>query len=326
MYLIVLTTNNDKTKSPQIIAIVGPTASGKSASAISLAQQIGGEIICMDSATIYKGMDIGTAKPDQSERDLIHHHLLDIRDPAQSYSAADFAQDAAKIAEQINAQNKTPIICGGTMLYYKALFEGLNNLPSANPEIRQQIEDQAKSKGWPAMHALLNDIDPITAARLAPNDSQRLQRALEIYHSSGKTMSDWLSEKRQPLLDSWNFTVISLEPNERSQLHTRIADRYHCMLDLGLLDEVKSLYARSDLNPSLPSIRCVGYRQIWDYLEGQISLDLAIEQAITATRQLAKRQITWLRSMPDRHIINCLAKDAQDQVQDYVLQKLNPSN
>lgn len=305
-----------------IINIIGPTASGKSACAIELAKHLDGEIICMDSATIYKGMDIGTAKPDLAERQGIPHHLLDIKDPAASYSAADFALDAANLAKQIRDTNRIPIICGGTMLYYKSLLEGLNELPNANHTIRQKIEEQAQDLGWPKMHKQLEQVDPITAARLAPNDSQRIQRALEIYEASGKTMSDWLKQKRQPLLNDWHFITVSLEPDERQLLHKRIADRYKSMLELGLIEEVQKLYKRTDLNPSLPSIRCVGYRQLWDYLDNKTSLDLAIEKSITATRQLAKRQITWLRSMPNRYIVNCLDKNAKQLTMNYVLQEI----
>jgi tRNA dimethylallyltransferase len=297
-----------------LICLAGPTASGKSAASMALAQRWPVEIIVMDSATIYRGMDIGTAKPTAEERARVPHHLLDIRDPAQAYSAAEFARDAAALAQDIRARGRIPLLCGGTMLYYKALREGLNDLPEADPAIRRQLDAEALARGWPALHAELARVDPATAARLAPNDSQRLQRALEIWRGSGRPMSDWLARPPVPVLPGWRFATISLEPSDRSVLHARIAQRYRAMIDAGLLDEVRALHARADLHPGLPSIRCVGYRQLWDHLDGRIALDQAIEQAIAATRQLAKRQITWLRSLPQRTSVDCLSDRAVEQV------------
>lgn len=288
--------------SKNIICIAGPTASGKSAVSAQLANHLPIEIINVDSATIYREMDIGTAKPDTNERAQISHHLLDILDPSQSYSAARFVQDAHEKIYEIQARGNTPILCGGTMLYFKALREGLNELPNANIAIRDQIEHDAAKHGWPSIHKQLADIDPITASRLEPNDSQRIQRALEIYLSSGTTMSDWLKKPATKIDDSLNFITVSLEPSDRSVLHEKIKQRYHQMIDIGLLEEVTRLYNRGDLSLDMPSMRCVGYRQIWQYLDGDVSLDSAIENAIAATRQLAKRQITWLRSQPDRII------------------------
>lgn len=299
---------------PLLICLAGPTASGKSAASMALAQRWPIEIIVMDSATIYRDMDIGTAKPTAEERARVPHHLLDIRDPAQAYSAAEFARDAAALARDIRARGRIPLLCGGTMLYYKALREGLNDLPEADPEIRRQLDEQALERGWPALHAELARVDPVTAARLAPHDSQRLQRALEIWHSSGRPMSDWLAQPPVPVLPGWRFETISLEPSDRSVLHARIARRYQAMIAAGLLDEVRGLHARADLHPGLPSIRCVGYRQLWDYLDGRIALDQAIEQAIAATRQLAKRQITWLRSLPQRIHVDCLSDRAAAEI------------
>lgn len=301
-------------QTPTLVCIAGPTASGKSAAAMALAKRWPIEIIVMDSATIYRGMDIGTAKPGPAEQALVKHHLLDIRDPAESYSAAGFALDAARLAQEIRARNNIPVLCGGTMLYYKALRTGLNELPEADPEIRRQIDHEARARGWPAMHAELARYDPATAARLAPNDSQRLQRAIEIWRSSGRSQSEWLSRPPQPALPGWTFATISLEPGQRHQLHKRIARRYHQMLDEGLLQEVQALHAQAGLHPGLPAIRCVGYRQIWSHLDGETSLEQAVERAIAATRQLAKRQLTWLRSLPGRRIIDCLQDEAADLV------------
>ncbi|MBH0310304.1 tRNA (adenosine(37)-N6)-dimethylallyltransferase MiaA [Alcaligenes faecalis] len=297
-----------------ILCLAGPTASGKSASTHILAQYWPIEVIVMDSATIYRDMDIGTAKPSAEEQAAIPHHLLDIRDPAESYSAAEFATDATRLIQEIRARGHYPVLCGGTMLYYKALREGLNDLPQADPAIRQQLDERAQEIGWPGMHEELTRIDPVTAARLAPRDSQRIQRALEIFHISGKTMSDWLKDKAQPQEGSHQYVTMSLEPEDRSWLHKRIAVRYHDMIEQGLLQEVEKLYQRPDLHPGLPSIRCVGYRQLWSYLDGEVSLDLAIEQAIAATRQLAKRQLTWLRSKPERQQFNCQNPQAAEQI------------
>ncbi|TAN30067.1 MAG: tRNA (adenosine(37)-N6)-dimethylallyltransferase MiaA [Castellaniella sp.] len=304
----------DSVRTSTLICLTGPTASGKSAASLALARRWPIEVIVMDSATIYRGMDIGTAKPTAEEQAQFPHHLLDIRDPTQSYSAAEFARDAAALVHDIRSRGHIPVICGGTLLYYKALREGLNELPTSDPATRRQLDDEARARGWPALHAELARVDPATAARLAPNDSQRVQRALEIWRSSGRTMSDWLSHPLRPVLPGWRFATISLEPADRSVLHDRIGRRYQDMMAAGLLDEVRALHQRGDLHPGLPSIRCVGYRQLWDHLEGRVPLEDAIERAIAATRQLAKRQLTWLRAMRERTLIDCLSGQATDQV------------
>ncbi|MDN5843621.1 MAG: tRNA (adenosine(37)-N6)-dimethylallyltransferase MiaA [Alcaligenaceae bacterium] len=299
-----------------LVCLAGPTASGKSAAALALARRWPIEIITMDSATIYRGMDIGTAKPDPAEQACVPHHLLDIRDPSETYSAAEFAVDAASLVRQITERGRIPILVGGTMLYYKALREGLHALPPAKPALRAEIDQEARTKGWPAMHAELARYDPETAARLAPNDSQRLQRAIEIHRLSGRNMSDWLRDAPEPLLPDYRHQTISLEPLDRAWLHARIAERYKAMMRAGLLDEVRELHQRPDLHSDLPAVRCVGYRQLWEHLEGRDSLEAAVERAIFATRQLAKRQITWLRSLPERQAIDCQSTQAVDLVID----------
>lgn len=294
---------------PSLLCIAGPTASGKSAIARAIAQKWPCEIINVDSATIYRGMDIGTAKPSGEERASIPHHLLDILDPLESYSAAAFRRDALDCVAQIRARGRIPILVGGTMLYFKALREGLNDLPTADPEVRKELEAQAAKIGWPAMHAQLHAIDPATALRLSPNDSQRIQRALEIWRISGKPMSVLLNASEQTDQPLQTITM-SLEPVERSHLHQRIAERFDDMLKQGFLQEVKALHVRGDLHTNLPSIRCVGYRQLWSMLEGEVTPAQAREQAIAATRQLAKRQLTWLRSLPDRLTVKADAPGA----------------
>jgi len=297
---------------PALLCIAGPTASGKSAVARAIAEKWPCEIINVDSATIYRGMDIGTAKPPREERASLHHHLLDILDPLESYSVAAFRHDALECVTQIRARGRLPILVGGTMLYFKALREGLNDLPTANPELRKELESCAAAIGWPAMHARLGEIDPTTAARLSPNDSQRIQRALEIWHLSGKPMSELLNASAQT--DQPHKTVtLSLEPAQRSHLHQRIAWRFDQMLEAGLVQEVEALRARGDLHTDLPSIRCVGYRQLWSMLSGEVTPAQAREQAIAATRQLAKRQLTWLRSLPERIAVEADAPDAGNQ-------------
>src|SRR5690606_13563027 len=299
-----------------VLCLAGATASGKSAASLALAARWPIEIIVMDSATIYRGMDIGTAKPSAAEQQIAPHHLLDIRDPAESYSAAEFRSDALALIEQIRARGRMPLICGGTMMYYKVLREGISDLPEADPAIRAQIDEEARQRGWPALHAELAGYDPVTANRLAPNDSQRLQRAIEIYRVSGVPMSSWLARARPDTTSAYQYVTISLEPSDRLALHARIARRYEAMLAMGLLEEVARLHGRGDLHVGLPSVRCVGYRQLWDHLEGKVGLSTAVEQAIAATRQLAKRQLTWLRSQPERYIVDCLADDASAQVVD----------
>lgn len=294
---------------PSLLCIAGPTASGKSGIARAIAEKWPCEIINVDSATIYRGMDIGTAKPSREERATISHHLLDILDPLESYSAAAFRRDALACVEQIRARGRLPLLVGGTMLYFKTLREGLNDLPEANAEIRKELETRAAQLGWPAMHAQLGAIDPVTSARLSPNDSQRIQRALEIWRISGKPMSELLSAPQQADQPLATMTI-SLEPAQRGNLHTRIASRFNEMLKEGLVEEVRALRARGDLHPDLPSVRCVGYRQLWSMLEGETTLEQAREQAIAATRQLAKRQLTWLRSLPDRLTVEADAPDA----------------
>jgi tRNA dimethylallyltransferase len=307
--------------SPPFLALAGPTASGKSAAALALASIRPIEIVSVDSALVYRGMDIGTAKPTAAERAQVPHHLIDIRDPTQAYSAAEFAADAARCIREIHARGALPVLVGGTMLYFKALFEGLAPMPAADPQVRAELDAQAAREGWPAMHAELARIDPVTAARLAPLDAQRIQRALEVYRLSGRPLSDWhaQAEPAGALAPMRPTQLISLEPQDRAWLHARIATRYTQMLDAGLLDEVRSLRARGDLQPELPAMRCVGYRQAWTWLDAADAgtpqpLSTLIDTGIAATRQLAKRQLTWLRGLPARHVIACDAPQALEQV------------
>jgi tRNA dimethylallyltransferase len=285
-----------------LICLAGPTASGKSAAARAIAARWPVEIINVDSATIYRGMDIGTAKPSRAEQSETTHHLLDILDPLEAYSAASFRRDALRCVQEIRARGNIPLLVGGTMLYFKALRDGLNDLPGADPEIRLELEQRSAKVGWPAMHAELAQIDPETAARLSPNDSQRIQRALEIWRISGTPMSALLNAPAQQDTPIKTLTL-SLEPIERSALHDAIGMRFDAMLEAGLLKEVQALHDRRDLHRNLPSIRCVGYRQLWSLLKGEITCTEARLQAIAATRQLAKRQLTWLRSLPERKTI-----------------------
>ncbi len=297
---------------PLYICLAGPTASGKTAAALAIAQAHPVEIISVDSALVYRGMDIGTAKPSAAERASVPHHLINIRDPLQAYSAAEFVQDAQTLIRQIAARNRLPLLVGGTMLYFKALFDGIDPMPPAQPALRAAIEEQAQQKGWPAMHAELAQVDPVTAARLAPADSQRIQRALEVYRASGLPLSHFHARSAAPARS--DVPLISLEPPDRAWLHARIAQRFDTMLAAGFVDEVRQLRARGDLHADLPSMRCVGYRQAWDMLEGAGDVAAMRERAIAATRQLAKRQITWLRSMPQRQVVDCQADSATEQV------------
>jgi len=297
---------------------MGPTASGKSAAARALASRWPVEIINVDSATIYRGMDIGTAKPDAGERARLVHHLLDIRDPVESYSAAEFRQDALRLVAAAHQRERLPVLAGGTMMYFHVLQAGLADLPPADAALRQELEDRAATLGWPALHAELASLDPTTAERLAPNDSQRIQRALEVCLLGGRPFSAQLAEASGPPCDlqGLRFIELSLEPTERAALHARIAQRFDSMLEAGLVDEVAALRRRGDLHPGLPSMRCVGYRQLWPHVAGELSLALAREQAIAATRQLAKRQLTWLRGRPARQRLDCLRADLEAQVVD----------
>ena len=294
--------------------LAGPTACGKTAAALALAREVDLEIISVDSALIYRGMDIGTAKPSAAELALVPHHLIDIRDPLQAYSAAEFAHDAAELIQAIRARGALPLLVGGTMLYFKALVDGLDPMPPANPEVRATLESEAAERGWPAMHAELACVDPVTARRLAPNDAQRIQRALEVYRVSGQTLSSFHAAQRGDTARGLPIELIALEPKNRQWLHHRIEQRFDAMLQQGFIDEVCRLRARGDLHPDLPSMRCVGYRQAWEALSGQEPMSALRDRGIFATRQLAKRQLTWLRSMPQRHSVACDAPDALAQV------------
>jgi tRNA dimethylallyltransferase len=299
---------------PASIALAGPTAAGKTAAALALAAALNAEIVSVDSALVYRGMDIGTAKPTAAELAAAPHHLIDIRDPAQSYSAAEFAADALRLVGEIAARGKRVLLVGGTMLYFKALFEGLDALPPADAGVRQALSEQAAALGWPALHAQLAQADPATAARLAPNDAQRIQRALEVLRLTGEPLSQLQGRQRAGGAGWRPALFLSLEPAERGWLHARIAQRFDAMLAAGFLDEVARLRARGDLHAGLPSIRCVGYRQAWEALDGAWPMDQLRERSIAATRQLAKRQLTWLRSMPQRQVIACDAPDALQRV------------
>lgn len=303
------------------IALAGPTASGKTACALAIAQQLPVEIISVDSALVYKGMDIGTAKPTPAELAAVPHHLIDIIEPTEAYSAARFVADANRLMADITARGRLPLLVGGTMLYFKALFDGLDDIPSAAPEVRAAIEQEAATLGWPALHAQLAEVDPTAAARLAPNDAQRISRALEVWRASGRPLSSFHSDRFGPGKNNGpaDIALLSLEPTDRSWLHRRIAQRFDAMLQAGFIDEVRALRARGDLHVDLPSMRCVGYRQVWEALDAHdpIAADewpAVIERGVAATRQLAKRQITWLRSMPWRTAVACEAADATEQV------------
>jgi tRNA dimethylallyltransferase len=292
---------------PAYICLAGPTASGKSAASLLIAQHVPVEIISVDSALVYRGMDIGTAKPTHAEQAQVPHHLIDILDPLQSYSAAQFVHDATRLISEITARGKLPLLVGGTMLYFKALLQGIDAMPAANPAIRAQINARAAALGWPAMHAQLAAVDAVTAARLSPNDSQRIQRALEVYLSTGKSLSAYhlIARAATDNIAKPLAPMVSLEPTDRAWLHARIAQRLSVMLESGLVDEVKALRARGDLHPDLPSMRCVGYRQTWEMLDGVFPQAELQDRCVFATRQLAKRQITWMRSIGGRHVVAC---------------------
>ena len=294
------------------VLLLGPTASGKSALAMQLAAEIPLEIVSVDSAQVYRGMDIGTAKPSAADRATVPHHLIDIRDPAEPYSAADFVRDATVAIREIRKRSKLPLLVGGTMLYAKALREGLSQLPSADPQVRARIEAEARELGWPALHARLAQVDPAAAERLKPNDSQRIQRALEVYETTGSPMSELVRTDTAPTL---KLSTLALLPADRTMLRDRIARRFDAMLDAGLLEEVRALHARGDLHPNLPSMRSVGYRQAWRFVEDHCTFNEFREGGITATRQLAKRQMTWLRSMPNVTVIEPTSKDALSAVE-----------
>ncbi|QEQ97674.1 tRNA (adenosine(37)-N6)-dimethylallyltransferase MiaA [Neptunomonas concharum] len=280
---------------PPAIFLMGPTAAGKTDLAMRLTEELPCDIISVDSALIYKGMDIGTAKPDRSTLEKYPHRLVDILDPAESYSAAQFRQDALSEMEAISRTGRIPLLVGGTMMYYNALIKGLAPLPEADADVRARLLAWAEQEGWPALHKRLSEVDPVSAERLAPNDSQRLQRALEVYELTGRSLTElWAEQKSHSL--PYNVINLAVMPEERRTLHERIALRYQMMLDAGFVEEVKCLYDRGDLHTGLPSVRCVGYRQVWSYLEGEWDYETMIEKGIVATRQLAKRQITWLRS------------------------------
>jgi len=274
---------------------MGPTASGKTDLAVSLVERLPFEIISVDSALVYRDMDIGTAKPDAETLEHAPHRLIDIIDPSEAYSASRFREEALAEMRAITAAGRIPLLVGGTMLYYRALEQGLARLPEADATVRARIEVEANDRGWPALHARLAEVDPDSAARIHPNDPQRLSRALEVYELSGRPMSDlWREGAKEQL--PFRLIKMVVAPDDRAELHERIAKRFHLMLQQGLVDEVEALYRRGDLGPELPSIRCVGYRQVWQYLAGELSYDEMSEKGIVATRQLAKRQFTWLRS------------------------------
>jgi tRNA dimethylallyltransferase len=309
---------------PAYVALAGPTASGKTAAALAIARLRPVEIVSVDSALVYRGMDIGTAKPSREELAQVPHHLIDIRDPSGAYSAAEFAADAASLVREIAGRGALPLLVGGTMLYFKALFEGLSAMPAADADVRAGLDARAAREGWPALHAQLAQVDPATAARLPPGDSQRIQRALEVFLVSGRPLSEWHAQEgaaaTAPMPPA---LLLSLEPADRAWLHGRIGQRFDAMLEAGFLDEVRALRSRGDLHLQLPSMRCVGYRQAWEWLDaadaGQPEpLASMRERGVAATRQLAKRQLTWLRGMPQRQVVACDAPDALQQVLDAV--------
>jgi tRNA dimethylallyltransferase len=295
-----------------VVLLMGPTASGKTALALDLAQRLPVEIVSVDSALVYRGMDIGSAKPSLAERAQVPHHLIDILDPAEPYSAARFTADARRLIAEVRARGRVPLLVGGTMLYFRALQCGLSELPPADPQVRARIEAEAQRRGWPAMHAQLLQRDPVTAARLHPNDQQRVQRALEILELTGSPLAELHAQPRQDT-GLGRVVKLGLNPPERAVLHGRIAQRFEAMMAAGFLDEVRVLHARGDLYPELPSVRAVGYRQLWAHLDGEVTLSEAVQNGIAATRQFAKRQLTWLRTEPDVNWLDPAAANVTEQ-------------
>ena len=293
---------------PPAVFLMGPTAAGKTELAVELGRVLPFEIISVDSALIYRGMDIGTAKPEPQVLAQAPHHLVNIVDPVQSYSAADFRRDALALMADISARGRIPLLVGGTMMYFKVLRDGMATMPPADAGVRQRLLDSARDRGWSYLHQQLVSVDPEAAQRIKPSDSQRLQRALEVFELTGKPLSQWHREQETQNLP-YQVTNLAVAPVDRAILHERIALRFVRMLEEGFLDEVKSLYSRGDLTTSLPSVRSVGYRQVWSYLDGELSYNDMIERGIVATRQLAKRQLTWLRSWPDTHWLDSLSGD-----------------
>ncbi len=311
---------------PLAIFLMGPTASGKTDLAIAMCERLPVDLISVDSALVYRDMDIGSAKPNAREQAQAPHRLIDIRDPAEPYSAADFRVDALREMAAIAEAGRIPLLVGGTMLYFKALLEGLADMPQADPAVRAAIEAQARIEGWPALHAELSRVDPEMAAVIHPNHSQRISRALEVYRVSGQTMSQLrrAQDREGSLLDHYRLCQLAIGPRDRSVLHQRISARFHAMLEQGLVEEVERLYQRGDLHIDLPAVRAVGYRQVWEYLAGQLSREEMIEKGIAATRQLAKRQYTWLRGWPDLHWIYTQSETGQTLEKDEILaQALN---
>lgn len=300
---------------PLAIFLMGPTAAGKTDLAVHLSEQENCDIISVDSALIYKGMDIGTAKPDSETLARAPHRLIDICDPSESYSAAQFRDDALRHMDDITRSGRTPLLTGGTMMYYKRLYDGVADLPSADPEVRSRLDLWAEKEGLEALHQRLQEIDPVSAVRIHKNDPQRLQRALEVYEITGKSLTEHWQEQQQ-CRENFPYRVLSLAvcPAERKTLHARIALRYELMLKQGFIQEVEALKERGDLNLSMPSMRSVGYRQVWEYLDQQYDYDTMMHKGVVATRQLAKRQITWLRSWPDLHWLETESADLPGQV------------
>jgi tRNA dimethylallyltransferase len=310
---------------PSAIFLMGPTATGKTDLAVALRDHLPVELISVDSALVYRDMNIGSAKPEPELLAKVPHRLIDIRDPLEPYSAADFVQDARKAMVEITAQGRIPLLVGGTMLYFKALLEGLADSPPADPEIRKEIEAVAAEKGWPYVHDQLAQVDPETAGQLHPNHSQRIQRALEVFRLTGKPLSQLKKEQQEkgsalgPITDDYQLIQLALLPEDRLVLHQRIEQRFKAMLALGFEAEVQQLYQRGDLNPDLPSIRAVGYRQMWQYLSGHINYDEMQKRGIIATRQLAKRQLTWLRKWSELHRIDIDYQREKNVVFDEIL-------
>lgn len=307
-----------KPQAPDAICLMGPTASGKTALAIEFVQNYPCEIISVDSAQIYRGMDIGTGKPDAETLARAPHHLLDILDPAEAYSAADFRQDALALIREIRSRGNLPLLVGGTMLYFKVLRDGLAAMPVADADVRDTIEAQAQAEGWVAIHAELANVDPESAARIHPNDPQRLQRALEVYRVTGKTLSELHAEEaaqcEQDRRAPFDFVFCAIQPRDRSVLHGKIAERFRQMLADGFVDEVRTLKERGDLNLSMPSMRSVGYKQVWQHLEGELTYEEMVDRSIIATRQLAKRQLTWLRSWEKLQNLSESLKESHSQL------------